>query len=1435
MRKFILIIALLISGVGLNAQNVGDNSIIDYEGYSLQFTITSVEPAECEVICSTQPTTETAITIPSSVEIGGMECSVTKVGNQAFSNCSNLTSIEIPNSVTSIGDRAFRGCPSLTSIEIPNSVTSIGGGAFSFCSSLTSIVVAEGNTVYDSRENCNAIIETSSNTLIAGCQNTVIPNSVTSIVDRAFEYCSSLTSIEIPNSVTSIGESAFFSCSSLTSIEIPNSVTSIGNSAFSHCYSLTNIEIPNSVSSIGNYAFSECTNLTSIETPNSVTSIGNAAFKGCSSLTSIEIPNSVTSIGSYVFAWCSSLTSIVVAEGNTVYDSRENCNAIIETSSNTLIAGCQNTVISNSVTSIGDYAFQGCSSLTSIEIPNSVTSIGDYAFWDCSSLTSIEIPNSVTSIGSSAFRGCSSLTSIICHAENVPETESSAFNDCPSDMIIYVPINSVALYQATEPWNNYNIVAIPEIGNNTIIDYEGYSLQFTITSIEPAECEVICSTKPTEPTAITIPYSAEISGIECSITSIGYEAFYSCSSLTNIEIPNSVTSIGYEAFSYCSSLTSIEIPNSVTSIGSSAFRGCSSLTSIVVAEGNTVYDSRENCNAIIETSSNTLIVGCQNTVIPNSVTSIGDRAFSYCSSLTSIEIPNSVTSIEGITFSGCSSLTSIVVAEGNTVYDSRENCNAIIETSSNTLIVGCQNTVIPNSVTSIGYYAFYCCSSLTSIEIPNSVTSIGNYAFSGCTNLTSIEIPNSVTSIGNSAFSSCYSLTNIEIPNSVTSIGNSAFFGCSELTSIEIPNSVTSIGNSAFSYCYSLTNIEIPNSVSSIGNYAFSSCNLTSIECHASEVPETESSAFNDCPSDMIIYVPINSFALYQATEPWNNYNIVAIPEIGDNTIIDYEGYSLQFTITSVEPAECEVRFSTHPTTGTAITIPSSVEIGGMECSVTKVGFQAFSYCNQLTSIEIPNSVTSIGNQAFYSCTNLTSIEIPNSVTSIGNYAFSYCYRLTSIEIPNSVTSIGNSAFSKCSALETMSVEEGNSVYDSRENCNAIIETETNTLVSGCKSSIIPNSVTSIGEEAFYYCNSLTSIEIPNSVTSIGNFAFDGCSELTSIEIPNSVSSIGNYAFSRCTYLTSIEIPNSVTSIGYGAFSNCSALETMSVEEGNSVYDSRENCNAIIKTETNTLVSGCKSSIIPNSVTSIGESAFYDCSGLTSIEIPNSVTSIGESAFYDCSDLTSIEIPNSVTSIGNSAFSNCSSLTSIEIPNSVTSIGNMAFSYCYNLTSIRCHAEDVPETDANTFLYCQSSMNIQVPENSVDLYKVTSPWYNYNITKIYPFQIGDNTIIDYGDYSLLFIIINVEPAECKVTCFTQPTEPTAITIPSSVEINEMEFSVTSIGYEAFSGCTMLTSIEIPNSVTSIGYRAFYNCDYLTSIEIPNSVTSIREEAFYYCI
>jgi hypothetical protein len=343
------------------------------------------------------------IVVPEKVKGNdGVEYVVTSLGNECFSYCSGLTSVNIPSSVTSLSYACFKGCSGLTSVNIPSSVTSLGSGCFEGCSGLTSVSIPSSVTSLGRScfWNCSGLTSVS------------IPSSVTSLGDDCFYYCSSLSSITIPSSVTSLGNSCFSGCSGLTSATIPSSVTSLGNSCFSGCSGLTSATIPSSVTSLGNYCFSDCSGLTSVTIPSSVTSLGVCCFSSCSGLTSITIPSSVTSLGSGCFWNCSGLTSVSIP---------------------------------SSVTSLGDDCFSGCSGLTSITIPSSVTYVGSDCFSGCSGLTSITIPSSVTYVGSDCFIGCDNIETVYFKGKYC----NSSYTDLhiPKTSIIKVPTEYLQDYK----------------------------------------------------------------------------------------------------------------------------------------------------------------------------------------------------------------------------------------------------------------------------------------------------------------------------------------------------------------------------------------------------------------------------------------------------------------------------------------------------------------------------------------------------------------------------------------------------------------------------------------------------------------------------------------------------------------------------------------------------------------------------------------------------------------------------------------------------------------------------------------------------------------------------------------------------------------------------------------------------------------------------
>ena len=937
-------------------------------------------------------------------------------------------------------------------------------------------------------------------------------------------------------SVVRIGSLAFYGCN-ISSITIPNSITSIGGNAFRYCRSLTTLIIPNGLESIEGGAFQECESLISITIPNSVTNIGGGAFHGTG-----------------------------------VYNDLSNWD--------------------NDVLYIGDCLISTKTSISgAYEIKNQTRLIADGTFNECKSLTAITFPENVTSIGDITFWECSSLKSVIWNVKNPKNCGITFFN---------TPISSFIFGE--------NVAYIPA-----------------------GLCQSMKSL-----TSVIIPEN---------VISIGDAAFYGCSSLTSITLPNSLTSIGSRAFDGCFSLASIIIPYSVTDIGDYAFSSCyfsldnfTNNSSLNAEEnyywGARIFDADEVNGLFIQ---NDTIVSCR----------------PYVDTIT---IPSTVKYIQGTPFSECWNLSSIVVESGNTTYDSRENCNAIIETATNTLILGCQNTIIPNTVTSIGNAAFYGCVSITSITIPRSVTSIGDYAFCYCSSLTSITIPESVITIGGYAFEGTPWYNSKE--DGVIYIGKVLYNYKGEMpanTSLDIIEGTLRISSYAFSNCNNLTSIYIPNSVTSIGYYAFGNCSsLNSVVWNVKKHKDFES---YQAPFS---HLPISSFVF------------------GDS--VEYIPAYLCYDMDSLK----------------IVTIPNNVD---------SIGEYAFAYCDSLTSVIIGNSVKKIGDNAFNGCSSLASITIPETVMSIGDDAFYDCFALKSVE-----WNVKNHAdfgwyewpFDEKSPISSFTFGEN------VEHIPAYICYSMDSL----KSVTIPNNVDSIGEYAFAYCDSLTSVIIGNSVKKIGDNAFNGCSSLVSITIPETVMSIGDDAFNGCSSLVSITIPETVMSIGDNAFYGCFALKSVEWNVKNHAdfgwyewpFDEESPIHSFTFGENVEYIpsylcynmDSLKTITIPNSVDSIGGQAFYSCDSLVSVTIGNSVTSIGDYAFGNCSLLKYVEwnVKNyadfdynnspfrSSPAISSFTFGenveyipaylcyNQDSLRSVTIPNSVDSIGEYAFAYCDSLTSV---------------------------------------------------------------------------------------------------------------------------------------------------------------------
>lgn len=1363
-------------------------------------------------------------------------------------NVHKLSHLKVPThylgaKVSTVEGYAFRQCAHLQSISIPDSVSLIETGtAFFNCTALESIEIyeVEGNHEKPYSAVDGALIYsdpvTNDSTLavypMARKGAYVIPEGVTYLPARIFAN-SLLSEVTIASTVTEIAVNAFVNCANLTKVSFADAKDAlsanltIAEGAFTNCVNLSTFAIPAQYAQFSSAIFANCPVITAFEVSENhlhysaqegilcdkngteiiffpmgrtgsytvggtFTAIAENAFADCKGLTEITFGENLASIGKNAFKGCVNVETVLFTGP-----------AFIELT-------------------IADYAFYGMTALKTVtfETGSKVVSLGKYAFADCGKLEKFDIPASLEQIGNNAFENCSSIAEV-----NFPENGaaltfgSSAFKNCTALTVVNLSATVTELYADTFKGCTALENIFVDEDNEHYTDEDGVLYNKGVTELlfyslgRKNETYVI----PENITALNDeifagnPYLKNIH-IHANIASIGESAFENCTALVGLTFENpvaaAVLTVGKSAFAGCTALLSVELPERVTAIPETMFKGCNALVNVKVGDQVTEIGKSafENCTHLVSVLSSATEEGSALKVnFPSALTKIGETAFK-AAALTEISFPENLTEVGEYAFSG-NKITALTfpadVTFGSYVFDS----NTVLET----LTVETGVTAIPNGT-------FNRCTAFKSVQIPNTVTVIGYNAFYGCTGLTSLtfedggeanlEIGTSTatgTTVIGSAFYGCTGLTAVVLPDRTSVLQKQAFQGCTKLKSVtymeKAEGRLDRIEESAFSGCSVLTTVTIPNTVTFIGNNAFYNCKasgFTKVDFEKDgEAPSKElvlkGSVFGGCS-----YLTTVNFPARLKSYDANAFQSCSkLTTITVENVADYEeeyftnGDGMLYKDGGATIVFCPVAKNT------AVVIPAYVthiaDNAFNAAKITGLSFAAPADGEEALPLTIGTDKATSTTGAFKGCTSLKSVTLPDRLTYIGAHAFNGAKNSNwkTLEIPANVTFIGNSAFI------------GNSYL---------------TSLTFAKDGDGNNALTTIDAMAFQNLSVLTTVEIPASVTNIAKGAFQSCSKLASITFASdeNLLTVGDDAFKSCSALTSITFPSSVTTIGKAALSSCSKLATVNLPSSLASFDAYDSSvatlaalkeinitnNANFSSANGVLFEGTKlvcypkmktdtSYSIPEGTTAIGYYAFYQKTTLQSVTIPASVVSFEKYAFSGCTGLTSVTIENgdgtNLMTIGegnaNGIFNGCTKLTSILIPSRVTSIGEDAFSGCTSLATV--------DLSAATSL-------VSIGKNAFNKCKFTS------------------------------IVIPDSVATIGDSAFASNTALTSVTLPTNEEYTLLSGSL-------FSGCTALASVEIPSSVVEMGTSVFKNCSALTAITLPKYLPEIGSSVFEGCI
>ncbi len=1073
-------------------------------------------------------------------------------------------------------------------------------------------------------------------------------------------------SINIPATVTSIKDSTFINNKNITSVFIPNSVTKIGKRVFLGCSALQNIVVEttnSSYSSIDGVLFTK-SQQTLLQYPNArigayvissqVDTIGTESFMNCSGLRpELIIPQTVRQVQSLAFSNCTGIEIISIGHADSIAT-----NGVSIAANSFLGCNAINKIILNNNVLVSDNnssPFKNISSIASIIIGDGVSLIPENAFINCIGLKTFQLGQSNSlktpaTIPSTAFSGCTNLTTVelnknfyvaggtspfiqistLTVGNTATFISNVAFSNCKNLISVVLPQSVVQIFPgAFQYCSNLKSIHFPGI------NYLGQNAFY--------ECSALNS--------VNIPNT---------VKTIEGATFYNCIKLATISLGNSLVDIKSSAFSGCVSLTSVELPNTMKTLGEKAFFGCTSLSSIQLGSSLTSIESYafSGC-ATLETIS-----------LPQTINNINSYAFEKCVSLKSLSFPGSIKAIGESAYSECTGISSITIGEIDNPGTPLTFGNFAFSGCTGVTTLTINKNIVDDPYTS----PFTALTSLSKVTVNNRVTQLNTFAFYGCSSLTSITIPNSVVYIGTAAFQNCTSLAAIKLPNNLSFISNQLFYGCTSLKSVIIPPKVSSIGSYVFYKCSGLTSVTIPEKVEFIGPVAFYGCTGLSELLSANPTPPTLGNlCFSSVPvNTCILNIPLVSKSAYSIANQWSNFANIVEKTIPTDTTQINDSTNL------------------YPESVLGVVKTITINAGGLFSSFNAKELASINKLKISGSIDASDFQIMRDQMPLLNVLDLSNASIESytgwyGTNGYGSYpantipikAFENKTSLFSIKLPANVTAIGDKAFKYCSILQ--------------------------------QELQLPPELTSIGNEAFYGCIGFYgTLTIPSNVTYIGQRAFERCKGIIKVKILSEMNAIEYSTFAGCENLMMIDLPSSVKSIKGSAFYDCGRLFIVNIP----------------------------------SVTTIADNVFAKCNGLSAVTLPSTVTSIGDYAFAGCSSLKEIKIPSSMTRLGNSLFTDCISLTSVTLPSTLTTIGAEVFVKCRSLSSIYIYSIH-PPTILYQMLFYYINLNtcvLWVPKGSLNLYMQAEQWNGFlNIREMTNTDLNRQTVHPISFYPNPFI------------------------------------------------------------------------------------------------